>query len=159
MPIITKKVQGRRQVRYASLDELLADAQRISENGFRKLGNWSPGQIYEHLARSMDASIDGFAFSMPAPVRWMMSLLMKNKMLYNSVPPGYKAPAKYTPEETSTEAGLASLKKSIERQESETSRVIHPGFGNLSLEEWEAFNLRHAEMHMSFLVEVEDAGS
>jgi hypothetical protein len=29
MPIITKKVQGRRQVSYGSLDELLADARRF----------------------------------------------------------------------------------------------------------------------------------
>ncbi len=151
--IHTKKVAGRRDVHYSSLDELLADAQRCASGNVRLLGNWSPGQIYEHLARSMDASIDGFDFSMPAPVRWLMSLLMKKKFLYKTLPAGFKSTAKFIPEETSNEAGLAALTKSIERQKNERSRVPHPGFGNLSNEEWEAFNLRHAEMHLSFLVE------
>ena len=57
MPVNTKKVQDRRKVRYESLDELLADAQRFSGDNVRKLGNWSQGQIYEHIARSLDSSI------------------------------------------------------------------------------------------------------
>lgn len=152
MPINTKKVEGRRKVRYGSLDELLAEAKRFAATEVHKLGNWSPGQIYEHLARTMNSSIDGFDFSMPAPARWLMSLLMKKKFLYKEVPAGFKSTANFVPDETSSEAGLASLEKSIERQKSETSRVMHPGFGNISRDEWEAFHLRHAEMHMSFLV-------
>ncbi len=150
--INTKKVVGRRQVHYASLDELLVDAERCAKENVRALGNWSPGQIFEHLARSMDGAIDGFDFSMPAPVRWLMSLLMKKRFLNKTLPAGFKSTADFIPEETSNEAGFAALKKSIERQKSETSRVMHPGFGTLSNEEWDAFNLRHAEMHMSFLV-------
>jgi hypothetical protein len=150
--INTKKVAGRRQVHYASLADLLADAGRCASGKVRTLGNWSPGQIYEHLARSMDASIDGFDFSMPVPVRWLMSLLMKNKFLYKTLPAGFKSNAEFIPDETSDEAGLTTLEKAIERQKSDSSRVMHPGFGNLSCEEWEAFNLRHAEMHMSFLI-------
>ncbi len=151
--INTKKVEGRRSVHYRSLDELLADAERCANGKVQSLGNWSPGQIYEHLARSMDGSIDGFDFSMPAPARWLMSLLMKKKFLYKTLPAGFKSTADFIPEETLNEVGLASLAKAIERQKNELSRVMHPGFGNLSNEEWEAFNLRHAEMHMSFLVE------
>lgn len=152
MPINTKKVQGRRKVRYASLDELLAEAKQFAASEVRRLGNWSPGQIYEHLARTMNSSIDGFDFSMPAPVRWIMSLLMKKKFLYKEVPAGFKSTAKYIPADISNEAGLAALEKSIERQKAESSRVKHPGFGAISRDEWEAFHLRHAEMHMSFLV-------
>jgi Protein of unknown function (DUF1569) len=153
MQINTKKVQGRREVRYESMDELLADAKRISEIKIHTLGNWSPGQIYEHIAQSLNASIDGFDFSMPAPVRWMMSLLMKKKFLTKKLPAGFKSTDNFIPEETSTEQGLASLQAAIARQKQEPKRVPHPGFGNLSKEEWEKFHLRHAEMHMSFLVD------
>ncbi|MDC0935273.1 DUF1569 domain-containing protein [Pirellulales bacterium] len=151
-PVNTKKVSGRRKVRYESMDDLLADAQRIAASEVKTLGNWSPGQIYMHLARSLDASIDGFDFSMPAPVRWMMSLMMKNKFLHKEVPAGFKAPAgPMIPDETSTEEGLAALEAAIARQQREPERVIHPGFGKLTREEWNLFHLRHAEMHMSFL--------
>ena len=151
--INTKKVEGRREVRYESLDDLLADAKRFAGSQVRRLGNWSPGQIYEHLARSMNASIDGFNFSFPAPLRWFMSLLMKKKMLYQSIPAGFPSKPAFVAEDAITdETGLANLEASIDRQKHDTSRAIHPGFGQLTREEWEAFHLRHAEMHMSFLV-------
>jgi hypothetical protein len=153
MSVNTKKVEGRRNVRYASLDELLADAQRFATGNAKTLGNWSPGQIYEHLARSLDSSIDGFDMSFPAPLRWMMSLFMKKKFLTKELPPGFKSPDKYVPDETPVEEGLAALTKAIGRQKQESHRVPHPGFGKLSLDEWNDFHLRHAEMHMSFLAD------
>ena len=149
--INTKNVVGRRDVSYASLEDLLADAKRCTGSAVHRLGNWSPGQIYEHLARSMNASIDGFGMTFPAPLRWVMSLFMKKKMLYKLVPAGFKAPETMRPKEMPDAEGLASLEKSIERQKNETKRVIHPGFGTLTNEEWNAFHLRHAELHMSFL--------
>lgn len=151
--INTKKVSGRRDVHYASLDELLDDAQRLTNTEVNTLGNWSQGQIYEHLARALDTSIDGVDFSFPAPARWMMSLLMKKKFLYREIPAGFKVTGKVLPEATSLEEGLASLERAVARQKQETDRAIHPGFGKLSNEEWEAFHLRHAEMHMSFITE------
>lgn len=156
MPINTKKVEGRRSVRYESLDELLADARRLSGSGVRTLGNWSPGQVYEHLARSFDGSIDGVGFSIPAPARWMMSLLFKRKFLKKEIPAGFKSTDPFIPGETSAEEGLASLEKAISRQKQESQRVLHPAFGNIGREGWNDFNLRHAEMHMSFLVNGEN---
>ncbi len=152
--INTKTVNGRRQVRYQSLDDLRGDAERLAgDQNVTTLGNWSQGQIYEHLARALDTSIDGSDMSFPAPARWMMSLLMKKKFLYKEIPAGFKVSGKVVPDETSVEQGLDSLRQAIDRQQSESSRVMHPGFGRLTNEEWEAFHLRHAEMHMSFLVE------
>ena len=104
MPIKTKKVQGRRTVRYESFDELLADVRRLAGSEVRTLGNWSQGQIYEHIARALDSSIDGMGFSLPAPVRWMMTLLMKRRFLKKSIPAGFKTTSQFTPEETSVEA-------------------------------------------------------
>ena len=152
--INTKKVEGRRDVHFDSLDEMLSDARRlaVAEN-VRTLGNWSQGQIYEHLARSLDTSIDGADFKLPAPARWLMTLLMKKKFLSKPIPPGFKTTDHFIPGETSTADGLASLEKAVQRQKDETTRVMHPAFGNITLEEWNQFNLRHAEMHMSFLAD------
>jgi len=152
MQINTKKVPGRREVRYESLDELLADAKRFSGNDIKTLGNWSQGQIFEHIARSMDSSIDGAGFSFPAPLQWLMSLFMKKKFLTKTLPPGFKTTAQFDPEKTSAEEGLASLEKAIERQKNVSERAPHPGFGNIGKEGWDDFNLRHSEMHMSFLI-------
>jgi hypothetical protein len=153
--INTKRVQGRRSVRYASFDELLADARRLAASEPRALGNWSQGQIYDHLARSMNASIDGAGFSIAAPLRWIASRFLKRRFLERGLPAGFKAPPrakKYMPGETSTPDGLAALEAAIDRLGHETTRMPHPAFGEMTREEWDQLHLRHAELHMSFLV-------
>ncbi|MCA9023557.1 MAG: DUF1569 domain-containing protein [Planctomycetaceae bacterium] len=152
MTVITKKVQGRRTVHYDSFDDLLADAEQMAHSKVHTLGNWSLGQILMHTALALDSSIEGFDFRLPAPMRLLMRLLMKHKFLHVALPAGFKTTGKYIPGETSTEAGLTALRAAIERQHQITNRVNHPAFGKLTRQEWDQFHLRHAEMHMSFVV-------
>ena len=152
MTVNTRKVQNRRSIRYASLSDLLSDAEKLAASGARTLGNWSFGQILKHLAMSIDSSIDGTGFTLPAPARWLMSLLMKKKFLTQPIPAGFKSVSQFIPNETSVEEGLTLLRTAIKRQQREPNRALHPAFGNLSNAEWDAFNLRHSEMHMSFVV-------
>ena len=152
MSVVTKKVQGRRTVRYETLDELLAEAEQLATSDIRTLGNWSLGQNLKHIAMALDSSIDGSDFMLPTPVRFLMSLFMKRKFLTKSIPAGFKSTVKFIPDETSTEDGLTALREAVARQKQESKRVPHPGFGKLTNKEWEDFNLRHAEMHMSFIV-------
>lgn len=156
MSINTGKVTGRRNLRYRSYDDLLADVESLARKPICTLGNWSQPQIYKHLAMSLDSCIDGTGFALPAPMRWIMSILMKKKFLHGVLPPGYKAPASFVPsEQTTLEDASLGLKRAIQRVKTNESRAIHPAFGRLSTQEWDQFNLRHAEMHMSFLQTVE----
>lgn len=142
-------------MRYESLQEFLKDAERLASTEVKTLGNWSQGQIYEHLARSMNGSVDGVGFMLPAPVRWVMSLLFKNRFINKAIPAGFKSSEKFVAEDTiSLDSALQSLRTAVERLEQEPNRVPHPAFGQISREEWDKFNLRHAEMHMGFLEEV-----
>ncbi len=152
MTVATKKVEGRRTVRYESLRDLLNDAENLSATDVRTLGNWSFGQILKHVAMSLDSSIDGSGFLLPAPVRWLMTLSMKHRFLSKPIPVGFKSPRQFIPDATSVEDGLAALRTAIDRQNRETKRALHPGFGRISNQEWNDFNLRHSEMHMSFVV-------
>ncbi len=152
-PIKTGKVQGRRTLRYQSLDELWGDAQRLAENNAPTMGNWSQGQIYEHLARAFNISIDGVK-PFPAPMRLILNLVFKKRFLNKGLPAGFPAPADFVADDTtSTQSGLESLRLAIQRQNHVTERAPHPGFGTFTAIEWEQFHLRHAEMHMSFIQE------
>jgi Protein of unknown function (DUF1569) len=71
MPVNTAKVDGRRKLDYASLEEVLADADRLSSRPVKVLGNWSAGQIFRHLALAFNGSIDGFTMTFPWPLRLM----------------------------------------------------------------------------------------
>lgn len=147
------KSKGRRSIRYQTLDEVLADATRLSEVDAPTVGHWSQGQIYDHLAKSFVGSIDGMGFAVPAPMRFIFRLLMKNRMLNKSIPSGFGTKPHLEPPEVATEAGLADLREAVERLKTEEGRAPHPFFGNLTREEWDQFHLRHAELHMSFIVD------
>lgn len=153
--VATKSVQDRRPVRYQSLDDLLADARQLASSEVEMLGNWSLGQILKHLAAAYEGSIDGLDVKVPWLMKVMAKLLMKKKFLEDAVPPGFKITGAnrkvlVAPDSISTDEGLAALEKAVERLKTETTRANHPVFDRLSVDEWNAFHLRHAEMHMSF---------
>jgi hypothetical protein len=155
MAIETKKVRGRRDVHFSSLQEVVADAERMMSANARPIGNWSPGQIFLHLARSFDTSIDGSDVRFPWYLRFI-GRVMKKKFLSMPMPPGFKLPAeaakKFVPPPTSTEEGLAALRAAVARQEHETKRTASPVLGVLTKDEWTRLHLNHAALHMSFLV-------
>jgi Protein of unknown function (DUF1569) len=155
MPVNTAKVQGRRSVDYASFDELLADAERMSSGSVKALGNWSVGQIYKHIAIVVNGSIDGLDVTFPWLFR-KVARLFKRKLLSGSMPSGFQIKPHnekvLVPGPTSTEEGLADLRAAIARVQRESYRAPHPMFGTLTKEEWDKLNLKHASMHMSFLV-------
>jgi Protein of unknown function (DUF1569) len=155
MPVDTARVHGRRKLDYSSLEEVLADADRLSSAPVRALGNWSAGQIFRHLATVYSGSIDGITMTMPWILR-MMARLFKKKLINGPMLPGFKLPAEaakvLAPEPTSAEEGLAELHAAVSRLEREPHRAKHPVFGDLSREEWNQIHLKHASLHMSFLV-------
>ena len=154
MKVNTKTVTGRRDVHYQSYAELLADAERIARiPDITTLGNWSVGQIFQHLSSSLESCIDGTGFKLPWPARVLFSLLMKRKFLYGKLPAGFKAPKNFQPDAIDTPMALGNLRKAVERLNTESIRAMHPAFGMITQEEWDQFNLRHCELHMSFITE------
>ena len=51
---MVSKTTKRRSVSYSSLEEVLQDAEERAAQKSPTTGNWSQGQIYEHLARTME---------------------------------------------------------------------------------------------------------
>ncbi len=155
MAVTTAKVDGRRKLDYASFEELLADADRLSSGPVKVLGNWSAGQIFRHLALAYNGSIDGFTMTFPWYFR-LMAKVFRKKLLAMPMPAGFKLPSSGTkalvPEATSTEEGLADLRAAVARLQREPHRAKHPMFGDLSNDEWNKIHLTHASLHMSFLV-------
>jgi hypothetical protein len=145
----------RRRVRYHSIDEVVADAERAVSANATTTGNWSLGQILEHLAIAHDKMIDGFGFSTPWPVRTIGRLVFKKRILTKGLTPGFKlsskAAAVLVPGETDAEAALQHLRQSVERLKTEQQRSPHPFLGPMNPQESTQMCLRHAELHMSFV--------
>ncbi|MFG0259897.1 MAG: DUF1569 domain-containing protein [Phycisphaerales bacterium JB041] len=158
----TKAVNNRRDLRLGTLDDLIYEIDRIERAGaaqsLRPLGNWSPGQNLEHLAKFMACSLDGFPDEPPLLFKAFGRVLRKilgKKLLTRTPPPGLKLPKKVSflpAEEVSVAAGASALRAQIERVRGGAAFIpASPFFGRLSREQWIELHLRHAELHLSFV--------
>ncbi len=152
----TTVTPARRQVRYESLDDFLADAERLSKTPIHTVGKWSYPQILDHLARTVTASIDGFGFKAPTWARLLIAPFVKNSFLTKTMKAGFNLPKRASAliptSELTVPAAIENLRNSLVRFRKEPAEAEHPFFGKLASQEWNSLHLRHAELHMSFVV-------
>ena len=155
MSIDTAKVANRRHLRFNTLDDILADVDRLAQGKVRALGNWSPGQILKHLATVMNGSIDGLPLKAPWFIR-VAAKLFKNRFLTKPMPAGFALPkaaaAHLVPGDTSWEEGLLAIRTAIQRMKTDPQRKPSPYLGELTHAQWDQLHCRHSELHLSFLV-------
>jgi hypothetical protein len=160
----TKKVTGRRRLRFESLDAVLADAEYLASVPTKQLGNWTLGQILMHLATVFEKSIDGTDYRPNWIARRagrVFAPLWKRWVLRRGMPPGIRPPAFLfkevaPPEQVTTGEGLRALRRSIGRLISESERDWEQCFGVFNRDEWDQFHMRHAELHLSYCVPLAD---
>jgi hypothetical protein len=153
-PIDTRHVKNRREVRYANFDEFLADAELMAGGPVRQLGNWTLAQIFDHLARSMNVSVEGTNERFPFPLRIALRLVRK-RIIGNPMKPGYCVPENVAvllrPEShVGLRESLWKLRSAAIRFQDTSNFPPHPAFGILTRDEYRALALRHAELHLSF---------
>lgn len=161
MAVDSNNTVQRRSLRFEKLDDIEADVEAlVLATEIRTLGNWSLGQILWHLAKVMNDSIDGTTIQWTAPPPAIPEPI-KRRVLSGSLRAGFKLPLEAAkelePPETSITEGVRVFRAAVSRQRTETVRQPNPFFGPLTLDEWNLLQLRHAELHLSFVVPV--AGS
>lgn len=155
MPVDTGKVTGRRTLRFDRVEQIVDEVKRLASGPYRQLGNWSLGQICDHLANTVTGSIDGMDFKAPWLIR-VMARCMKRRWLSNPMPAGFKLPEKAAKQLISQNAisdaqGVEKLCSALERFHREPQRSSSPVFGPMSDEDWRKLHCRHSELHLSFL--------
>jgi hypothetical protein len=160
----TRTVANRRVVRLRSVDDLAAEVEHLNDaaaNGnVRPLGNWSPAQVFQHIGRLIEFSYDGFPFRYPWPLRWGAWLIRRVSsrwLLALAFRPGFRNPPRAAAVEPDPAVSLgeavAYLRKQIDRLHSgERMTQASPVEGSISHEEWVEGHLRHAELHLGFLL-------
>lgn len=158
MSVKTNLIRGRRRLQFDSYADILLDAETLAAGESFLLGNWTLGQILDHLTRSMHASIDGLAGQVPWWRQMLIRARYRQQLISGPMPAGLRLPAEVaellSPAAVTAEEGLLELRAAIERCSLETERARHPLLGEMSLDEWDSFHLRHAELHLSFVVAV-----
>lgn len=156
MTVNTAAVQGRRTLKFESLDDLLRDAEQVSSRPARTLGNWSVAQIVDHLGKALQISFNGPQVCAPWHVRLILAPLIRPTMLSKGMPAGFSLPTRMTsflPEvDPDLETVLQKLGMWLDRLKKEAPTFKHPAFGALSHADWIRLHLRHGELHLSFIV-------
>lgn len=153
----TGKVAGRRILRFESLDQVLAEADRLASaeraGQLKRLGNWTLGQTFGHLAAWGEFAYTPAPLKVPFLIKWILRL-RKRKFLYGPMRAGVKIPGvaggTLATDPMSLDEGLLRLRRVIERLKAEPPTAKSPVFGLLTQEESIAINLRHAELHLGF---------
>lgn len=149
----------RRTISYSSLDEVVADAERLTAANASTTGNWSKGQIFEHLARLIDCSVSGFKMKAPWIVRKIARMLYLKKIFRDGMQSGFKLKGKAKElmmvDFADDQESLGHLRKAVVKYNLDANREMHPFFGKLSKDDWDILHRRHAELHMSFIAESE----
>jgi hypothetical protein len=155
----TGKVTERRTLRFESIDQLQAEVDRLVEaeraGRLRRLGNWTLGQTFAHVAIWTEYSYTGVPLKVPFFIRWILRL-RKRKFLYEPMRAGARIPGvaggTLATEDMPLEEALLLLRRALQRLQSEAPTTPHLIFGPMEHQEWIALNLRHAELHLGFMI-------
>lgn len=161
-PVIdTAAVADRRAVRFASIEDVLRDAELIAaaarDGRLKRLGNWSAGQTFGHVAAWIGFSFDGYPGA-ASPEQVEKALPWREKVLQTGLRPGFRFAAADTgtwgDDDLMLDDGLNRLKTAFARLRRNAPTQVHPLFGEYSHSEWIHLHLRHAELHHGFLVPI-----
>jgi len=153
-----------RTLHFEALDDLLAEAKRIAARPDAPTrGNWSPAQNIWHVARYIQASVEGYPFTSPLWMR-LLGPLLKRRMISKPMATGFNAPAnvKRHMEPTGNAAGEVTMDTAIALMQAQVDAAkakgfipANPVFGKMTKDQWVALHCRHAEMHFG-LIELKD---
>jgi hypothetical protein len=155
----TGKAAGRRTLRFESIDQVMAEVDRLAAaeraGRLRRLGNWTLGQTLAHLAAWVGYGYTGVPLRVPWFIRWVL-WLRKRKFLYGPMRAGVKIPGveggTLATDPVPLDEGLSRFRRAMERLKAEAPTAPSPVFGLLTHDEGIALNLRHAELHLGFLI-------
>ncbi|MFK7820959.1 MAG: DUF1569 domain-containing protein [Planctomycetaceae bacterium] len=152
---MTKNAE-RRELNFNSLDEAVAEAERLASGEVRTTGNHTFAEILKHLALTHDMSSGKVSGPRPPWYMRLMIPLMKGMIFKGGAKPGFKLPADaeaffWPKEEFSVADALAHLKESVEHYKQKGPLAVHPVFGKATSEQVDRLNCTHCAMHLSFV--------
>jgi hypothetical protein len=156
MSVHVKSVGERRVLHFATLDEVVADAERlVASPQVTTLGTWPLERLLTHLTFAINGSLDGIDQKAPLYIRLFVRPF-RNRFLTRTMRAGFKLPkqfeASFFPSSPSVEVALEQLRHAVERSKVQPMIACHPVLGKLSHEQWTQLHLRHAELHLSFAI-------
>ena len=158
----------RRELKFATLDEAVRDAEQLLNGGYERAGNWDLTQCCHHLCVLMDYPIDGFPeFAFPMNLAsWFAKKTIAPRFL-NRVLDSESWPAKSATDQRTVLKTGGNDSEAVTRMSASVQRLLEhtgpfqesPLFGMLDKEALIKLHRIHTAHHLSFLVPKNDSGS
>lgn len=141
---------------FDSLADAIADADQLHREGWSRAGNWSLGQILDHLNITLRFSFGDIPFYLPMPIRPIVKLvfwptIVRGKPIRLRGVAPKKLQPRSEPDESMVVREFTELVKKHFDQQLEFV-PIHPVFGRLARQDWLLVQKWHVTHHLSFMV-------
>lgn len=121
-------------------------------------GNWTPGEVFDHVAKVWEFAFEGFPpdAHVSLPIR-VFARIFKGKFTSGkTLPAGFKLDKRSAYMQPAPgcafDVGLARLRRVVDRLDrGEQMTQSSPAFGRMHHDEWMRLHLGHAQLHLGFL--------
>jgi hypothetical protein len=147
---------NRRKVTLNTLDDIVAEVERLAASDVTTTGKHSFPKIVRHLALTNNMMTGRIPAPKPPLIMKLLLPFIRSSILKGPVKPGVKLPANaeaefWSDEEITVEDAVQMLKESVLYYKEHGPLPVHPIFGKATREQLDRLTCSHAEMHLSFV--------
>lgn len=145
-----------REIRLNTLDEAIDECRALHGSGYERTGNWSLGQMCNHIRLTMEANMHGYPGWMSTlglPLRPVLRRFALPRLLEGRSIKGVRTAGMFVPADDLQDADELEKFEACVRsfQSSDEPLHPHPGFGRMTRPEFERFHAAHTAHHLSYL--------
>ena len=145
-----------RKLRFKKLSEIVQEAETLLQKEYEQGGEWTLGQISQHLAVSIRQLQKSMDLPFPGVMKWgafMFATAMARTSQANDIQLPTMAPPS---DDVSDEEGVQQLRKAIKRYKRSAKRNRRGVFnkytmGKSAVKQSRKYHLKHCSHHFSFL--------
>jgi hypothetical protein len=151
----------RRELSFERLEQVMPEVDRLLDGGYDRAGQWSLGQICQHLSRTFRSTIEPEPRGAPRVIRatlgsWLFRHMVRTGRMKSGVP----GPRGFMPD-TAVEdrAGAEELRDMIPQFLERLPQTFdHPFFGRVSRDDFLRLQCVHCAHHLSYAIPRVPAG-
>ena len=150
-----------RPLHFDRIEDAIAEVDQLVATEVTTIGNYSFGQILEHLARTFDI-VSGHTeipFKPSLPMRFFARMMLP-KILKGGPKPGFQLPSKaqaifWPTEDVDVVESHDHFRQAVGRYQSTGPIEKHVFFGNMTRQQHDQLQCQHCALHLGFVKPVE----